>query len=102
MDHKALVQSYLPYLNCQSKGILAHWYVWLARFLPALKLENKPGPAIVAADALSRTPVVDARDSSSVKVVLEGISVDRPINIQYVQEQQREDGELAKLIPNYM
>ena len=53
-DHKALVQFYLPYLKSQSKGILARWYLRIARFLPTLKLEHKPGSANVVADALSR------------------------------------------------
>ena len=42
-DHQALVKSYLPYLKSQTKGILARWYLRLARFLPSLKLEYKPG-----------------------------------------------------------
>ena len=50
-DHKALVQSYLPYLKNQQKGMLARWYLRLARFLPTLQLEHKPGSANVVADA---------------------------------------------------
>ena len=44
-DHKTLVQSYLLYLKSQTKGILARWYLRIARFLPTLKLEYKPGSA---------------------------------------------------------
>ena len=58
-DHKALVQSYSPYLKNQQKGMLARWYLRLARFLPTLQLEHKPGSANVVADALSRAPVSD-------------------------------------------
>jgi len=35
-DHKVLVQSYLPYLKSQTKGLLACWYLKIARFLPTL------------------------------------------------------------------
>ena len=70
----------------------------IARFLPTLKLEHKPGSANVVADALSRAPAADVRDSNAVLVVSEGLSVDRPNNLQFVQEQQREDSELVKLI----
>ena len=97
-DHKALVQSYLPYLKSQSKGILARWYLRIARFLPTLRLEHKSGSANVVADALSRAPVADVKDSNTVLIVSDGGSVDRPSNLQFVQEPQREDGELARLI----
>ena len=98
MDYKALVQSYLPYLKSQSKGILARWYLRIVRFLPTLKLEHKPGSANMVADALPRAPAAAARDRKAVFVVSEGLSVDRPNNLQFVQEQQREDSELVKLI----
>ena len=42
-DHQALVKSYVPYLKSQTKGILARWYLRLARFLPNLLLKYKPG-----------------------------------------------------------
>jgi len=42
-DHQAVVISYLPYLKSQTRGILAHWYLRLTRFLPAVRLEYKPG-----------------------------------------------------------
>jgi len=50
--HQAVVKSYLPYLRSQTKGILR-----LARFLPTVKLECKPGRTNMVADALSRAPV---------------------------------------------
>ena len=53
MDHKALVQSYIPYLKSQPNGILARWYLRSSRFLPTLKMEYKPGSANVVADALT-------------------------------------------------
>ena len=52
----------------------------------------------MVADALSRAPVAAVRDSIAVLVVSEGLSVDRPNNLQFAQEQQREDSELVKLI----
>ena len=74
-DHKALVQSYLPYLKSQTKGILARWYMRIARFLPTLKLEYKPGSANVVADTLSRAPAAVTSGSSEVLVVSEGTLV---------------------------
>ena len=49
-------------------------------------------------DALSRASADAVRDSNAVLVVLEGSSVDRPNNLQLVQEQQKEDSELVKLV----
>ena len=40
-DHQALVKSYLPYLKSQTKGLLARWYLRLARFLPTVRLEAR-------------------------------------------------------------
>ena len=57
--HKALAQSYIPYLKSQPKGLLARWYLRLARFLPQLKIEHKPGSANVVADAVSRAPLTE-------------------------------------------
>jgi len=99
-DHKAPVQSYLPYLKSQTKGILARWYLRLARFL---KVEYKLGSANVVADALSKTPIVDSSETSEVLLVSsESVPVggepDMPNNLQFVQEQQREDSELVRLM----
>ena len=58
-DYQALVKSYLPYLKSQTKGLLAWWYLRLARFLPTVRLEYKPDRADVVANALSRAPVGD-------------------------------------------
>jgi len=99
-DHKALVQSYLPYLKSQTKGILACWYLRLARFLPTLKLKYKPGSVNVVAEALPRAPIVhlsNTREVSSESAPVGGES-DMPNNLQFVQEQQREDSQLARLM----
>ena len=93
-DHKALVQSYLPYLKNQQKGMLARWYLRLARFLPTLQLEYKPGLANVVADALSRAPVSDG--SAAVLVVQDQSDP----TLKLVQEEQGKDEELTHLIDN--
>jgi len=56
-DHQAVVKSYLPYLRSQTKGVLARWYQRLARFLPTVRLEYKPGRMNMVANALCRAPV---------------------------------------------
>ena len=96
-DHKALVQSYIPYLKSQQKGLLAHWYLRLACFLPHLEIEHKPGSANVVADALSRAPLTDTTQSTPTKALL--ISRDnRNPALQQVQDEQRSDHDLAQLI----
>ena len=96
-DHKALVQSYLPYLKSQAKGMLARWYVRIARFLPGMKMEHKPGSSNIVADALSRAPVSDTTQGnpSEVLVVTEGNA--DPL-LKLVQDEQRKDAYLAALI----
>ena len=64
--------------------------------MPTLKLEYKPGSANVAADALSRAPTKCTSDSGEVLVV--STRQDIPNTLQLVQEQQREDRDLANLI----
>ena len=96
MDHKALVQSYIPYLKSQPKGILARWYLRLSRFLPTLKMEYKPGSANVVADALSRAPQQET-DKHCLKEVLL-IAEPKEPSLQLVQEEQRKDRELVQLI----
>ena len=90
-DHQALVKSYLPYLNGQTKGILARWYLRLARFLPTVKLEYKPGKTNVA-DALSRAPVG--------KPEVHTVSVHSELDplIKKIQEQQSSDVEVKQLL----
>lgn len=91
-DHQTLVKSYLPYLKSQTKGILARWYLRLARFLPTVKLEYKPAMANLIADALSRAPVGEP-EVHTVTVHDEQDTV-----IVRIQEQQGSDAELKQLL----
>ena len=95
-DHKALVQSYIPYLKSQPKGLLARWYLRLARFLPTLKMEHKPGSANVVADALSRAPVNETVKCNPEEVLLI-THADDPA-LPKVQQEQRRDSDLLQLI----
>ena len=56
-DHQAL----LSHMKSQTKGVLARWWR-IARFLPTLRIEYKPGVTNNVADALSRAPVSDESD----------------------------------------
>lgn len=95
-DHKALVQSYLPYLKSQPKGMLARWYLRLSRFLPTLKMEHKPGSANVVADALSRAPQEGSAQHKPEEVLL--ITGTHDPMLQKVQEEQGKDQELVQLM----
>ena len=96
-DHKALVQSYIPYLNSQPKGLLTRWYLRLAHFLPQLKIEHKPGSANVVADALSRAPLTETSQHLPDKALLITDSSKDPA-LQQVQDEQRRDHDIAQLI----
>ena len=96
-DHKALVQSYIPYLKSQPKGLLARWYLKLACFLPQLKIEHKPGSANVVADALSRAPLTETSQHLPDKALLITDSNKDPA-LQQVQDEQRRDHDIAQLI----
>ena len=55
-DHQALVSAFIVHLKSQTQGLLACWYLWIAKFMPQMKLEYKPGSANVVADALQEHP----------------------------------------------
>ena len=80
-DHKALVQSHIPYLKSH---ILAYWYLRLSRFLPTFKMEYKPGSANVVADALSRAPQQETEKHRLEEVLL--ITEPKELSLQLVQE----------------
>ena len=83
-DHQALVTAFLSHMKNLTKGLLARWYLRISRFLPLLKLECKPGATNVVADALVRAPVMRVETTQPA--------------VQLVMEEQRQDGELARLI----
>ena len=102
-DHQPLVSAFIVHLKGQTRGLLARWYLRLARFLPNMKLEYKPGATNVVADALSRAPIQGDKDGTSVTVVtVEGSDVlqssELDSTLQQVQTEQRKDPELAKII----
>ena len=47
IDHQALVSALIAHLNRQTRGLLAYWYLQIAKFTPHMKLEYKPGSANV-------------------------------------------------------
>jgi len=58
-----------------TKGILAHWYLRIACFLPTLKLEYKPGCANVVANTLSRVPAAVTSGTNEILLVSDGTPV---------------------------
>ena len=93
-DHKALVSAFISHMGSQTKGLLAHWYLRISRFLPKMCLEYKPGSANTVADSLSRTPVEISGTTTVLQVTKESPCFK-------IQEQQRQDKELNDLI-NYL
>ena len=74
--HQTLVSTFKIHLISQTRGVLAYWYLWLARFLPVMKIEYKPGDTNVVVDALSRAPTQGDSDGTIVKVTtIEGSDV---------------------------
>ena len=101
-DHQALVGAFIPHMKSQVKGLLARWYLRLARFLPKMKLQYKPGNANQAADALSRAPLPDTSsvESKVLQVSQQKLESSQPM-LKQVQQEQQWDLELLKLI-NYL
>ena len=99
-DHQPLVNAFIVHLKSQTRGLLARWYLRLARFLPNMKVEYKSGATNVVADALSRAPIQGDSDGTSVTVegsdVLQLSGPDS--TLQQVQTEQWKDPELARLI----
>ena len=101
-DHQSLVSAFLVHLRSQTKGLLAQWYLRLARFLPKMKLEHKPGTVNAADDALSRAPIpggqlTDQQTTGQDNVVLY-VTDNTRSGMEQVQQEQRQDPVLAKLI----
>ena len=94
-DHQSLVSAFITHMKSQSRGLLARWYLRIARFLPKMKLEYKPGAANVVADTLSRAPVLSKEDKVSVLRVQD--QKEGPL-LKLVREQQKQDGMLSDLI----
>jgi len=104
-DHQPLVSAFIVHLKSQTRGMLARWYLRLARFLPGMKIEYKPGATNVVADALSRAPTHSDSDGASVSgegsnvLTVEGGNVaECDSTMMKVQSEQRRDPELARLI----
>ena len=101
-DHQALVSAFLVHLKSQTKGLLARWYLRLARFLPKMQLEHKPGSVNAAADALSRAPLpvgqrTEEQTTTTDSVVLCVADNANPSMLQ-VQQEQSQDPALRRLI----
>ena len=97
-DHQALVSAFIVHLKSQTRGLLAHWYLRIAKFMPQMKLEYKPGSANVVADTLSRAPV---ENNASVLQISQGtvMTEDKMARcLQQVQAEQRKDKDLVKII----
>jgi len=69
----------------------------ISRFLPTLRKEHKPGSANQVADALSRAPVQDSKDTSAEVLRVLQTQVDNPVMSQ-VQAEQRQDPELLRIL----
>ena len=96
-DHQALVSAFIPHMKSQVKGLLARWYLRLSRFLPKMKLQYKPGITNKVADALSRAPLPNTSSVSSQSRVSQ-VSKSSEVMLKQVQEQQKQDPELLKLM----
>ena len=89
-DHQALVSAFIPHMKSQVKGLLAHWYLRLSRFLPKMKLQYKPGVANKVADALSRAPLSGISSAESQSMVLQVSQPDlepSQVTLKQVQKQ---------------
>ena len=42
-NHQSLVSAFISHMINQSRGLLARWYLRIARFLPKMQLQYKPG-----------------------------------------------------------
>lgn len=99
-DHQALVSAFIPHMKSQVKGLLAHWYLRLSRFLLKMKLQYKPGVANKVADALSRATLPGTSSGESQSMVLQVSQLElepSQVMLRQVQEQQRQDPELVRL-----
>ena len=82
-DHHVLVSAFISQLKGQTKGLLASWYLQLARFILLMKLEYKPGRANVVADGLSQAPAqAPVEDSGTVGVMVNQVTED-PVLAKY-------------------
>ena len=101
-DHQSLVSAFLVHLKSQTKGLLARWYLRLARFLPKMRLEHKPGTVNTAADALSRAPIPGGQLTGQQTIgqdnVVLHVTDNNRSGMEQVQQEQRQDPVLAKLI----
>ena len=101
-DHQALVNAFLVHLKSQTKGLLARWYLRLARFLLKMQLEHKPGSVNAAVDALSRAPLpvgqrTEEHTTTRDNVMLCVADSANP-SMQQVQQEQSQDPSLGRLI----